>query len=265
MKLSARTAAAAGWALFGCAVVAFAAMAGLEIAASQDKLAAVFLCLGALAATALLRLPDALHETGHLLFGVCAGLRVLEVRIGWLCFDKTGVRFAAGKGAGETRLTLRHERGARARLFAAALGGPLLAAVAGVALLLAWGMSAAHPALTFFALTAPFLLQEALFACVPAELPDGATDGLTLAELASKTGEAEVALRVMTAQLQLERDPNAELPYELLFGAPVVREDSPAFLELLRLQREYLLAHGERAEAERIGARLQAIVQEQGG
>lgn len=153
----------------------------------------------------------------------------------------------------------------RARgIFLAALGGPFFSIAAGIALLVPWLVFDLRVALTLFALLAPFCLEEGIAELLPAELPTGKTDGLVLCELASRTGETEVGIRVMTAQLLLARDPLAELPRDLLFGAPVVREDSPAFTELLRLQRQYLLAHGDRAGAEEIGTRLAAIASEQG-
>ena len=79
-------------------------------------------------------------------------------------------------------------------------------------------------------------------------LPAGKTDGLVLKELIKRTGETEIAVRVMQAQLLLQNRSAGTLPRELLFDVPVVREDSPAFIELLKLQADYPMLEHE-AEA----------------
>ena len=264
-RLSTRAAKTVRLVLFLCAWAAFVWMVWRVFAATDKERLweACLVCVGSLVLI-VLRIPEVVHEAGHLLFGVCAGLRLEEVRIGWLSFGR-GIRLAFGRAqAGEARFTLKSERGAHAAFFLAALGGPFFSIAAGVALLVPWLVFELHVALTLFALLAPFCLEEGIAELLPAELPTGKTDGLVLCELASRTGETEVGIRVMTAQLLLTRDPLAELPRDLLFGAPVVREDSPAFTELLRLQRQYLLSRGDRAGAEEIGARLAAIASEQG-
>ena len=51
---------------------------------------------------------------------------------------------------------------------------------------------------------------------------------------------------------------------ELLFDVPVVREDCPAFWELLRLQEQFLRADGDELGAERIAERLRTLEEEFG-
>ena len=85
-----------------------------------------------------------------------------------------------------------------------------------------------------------------------------------LAELIGKTGETEIAIRVMKVQSLLTDVTLAEIPRGLLFDVPVIREDSPVFSELLKLQKEYLSASGDISGAERIDARLRSISEESG-
>lgn len=245
--------------LFLCALAAFALMTWRELAADLSWERAL-VCAGGLAAAIVLRIPYLVHELGHVVSGVCAGLRVNGVRLGWLFLSCRGVRLSPSEGrAGETMFSLRREGCVHARLYAAALGGPLAGLLAGGALLIVWGVLPAHPALAFFACMAPLFVAESLSELLPAERRAGKTDGLVLQELRTRTGETEVAVRVMTAQLLLARDPQTALPHALLFDVPVVREDSPAFMELLLLQKDALLKEGDAEGAARIEGRIREI------
>ena len=79
------------------------------IEASAGQAVFVIVCVAAALTQILLRFSYSVHELGHLIFGLCAGLRVGQVRVGWLCFGEKGVKFAVGKKqAGETQLSLIH-------------------------------------------------------------------------------------------------------------------------------------------------------------
>lgn len=262
-KLPRRFAEAIGIPLTICAFAGFFLIAWFD-APSLEKAVGwpvfAIICVAAAIAQVFLRFSYVIHELGHLLFGLCAGLRVGQVRVGWLCFDGAGVKIAVGKKqAGETQFALKRARGAHARLFTAALGGPLSGLLVGAALLALWFVLAPHPAMLFFALLAPFVLAEGLFELLPAELASGKTDGLVLAELVRKTGETEIAVRVMQAQCLCAQGGIGCAERALLFDVPVVREDSPVFSELLRLQEQFLRDKGDTAGAERIAARICAI------
>ena len=250
-----------GAALFVCAAAGWGTMLGLEIAAASglSRLFTALIGAGALCAVLLLRFDLMIHELGHLLFGILAGLRVRRVSVGWVSFGQGGIRFGRRSVAGETQFTLRKASGAHARLAAAAAGGSVLGLVFGGVMLVLYVLLPAHPALSLFAQLGLWCLPLALSELMPAELTAGKTDGLVLKELAARTGETEVSVRVMLAQLLLQSRSAARLPRELLFEVPVVREDSPAFCELLALQAEYLHACGDEAGEAAVRARLAAI------
>lgn len=115
-----------------------------------------------------------------------------------------------------------------------------------------------------FALLSPFVLAEGIFEILPAELSAGKTDGLVLSELAARAGETEIAVRVMQAQCLCAEGGIDNVGRELLFDVPVVREDCPAFWELLRLQEQFLRADGDELGAERIAERLRTLEEEFG-
>ena len=247
--------------LFCCMCGAWAVIIWFEIAAAPDPTLPILLPVLA-ACCMLLRLDSLVHESGHFLFGLLAGLKPRRVAFGWVSFGEGGVRFGRRSAAGETRFSLKKPQEAHAKLIAATVGGPFLGIVFGVVMLALYFVLPMHPALTFFTFFATWCLAEALMELLPAELPAGKTDGLVLKELIKRTGETEIAVRVMQAQLLLQNRSAGTLPRELLFDVPVVREDSPAFIELLKLQADFLHEHGDGEGEAAVRVRLQAIMDE---
>ncbi len=223
--------------------------------------------LGAAAIATGLLLPHlALHELGHFVVGAAFGLKPRRVRIGMVSFGHGGVRFGRGKGAGESQFSLRRADGARWRLIFTTLSGPLFNLLyATTVLLLFFLLQTRGPALLFFAYFVPLNVSEGISALIPADLPEGKTDGEVVWELAHRRGESELALRVMQAQCLLRQGGYTSLPRELLFEVPVVREDSPEFSALLLLQSEYCRAAGETQLAERLEARRRMLEAENDG
>lgn len=254
-----------GTALFVCAAAGWGAMLWLEIAADSglSRLSAALIGAGVLIAALLLRFDLVIHELGHLLFGILAGLTVQRVSVGWISFGKGGVRFGRRAVAGETQFVPRRASGVRLRLAAAAAGGSALGIVFGAVMLVLYFLLPFSPALFFFAQLGLWCLPLALSELLPAELPAGKTDGLVLKELATRTGETEVAVRVMLAQLLLQSRSAAQLPRALLFDTPAVREDCPAFRALLNLRAEYFHACGDEAGEAAVRARIAAICDEE--
>ena len=223
--------------------------------------------LGAAAIATGLLLPHlALHELGHFAVGAAFGLKPRRVRIGMVSFGHGGVRFGRGKGSGESQFSLRQADGARWRLIFTTLSGPLFNLLyATTVLLLFFLLQTRGPALLFFAYFVPLNVSEGISALIPADLPEGKTDGEVVWELAHRRGESELALRVMQAQCLLRQGGYTSLPRELLFEVPVVREDSPEFSALLLLQTEYCRAAGETQLAERLEARRRMLEAENDG
>ena len=209
-------------------------------------------------AASLLRIPAAIHELGHLLFGLMGGMRCAGITLSFLTFGGGKVRFARSDHAGETRMFPRSAEHVRAGATALAAGGALLGLLVGGALLALFLALPYHPALLFCGLFSLLVLYEGLRALLPAELPAGKTDGAVLIGLLRRRPEEEVLLCVLTAQGTLYRGSFSDLAKEQL-SAPVVREDLPAFRALLLLRTQLALFQGEEEEAEKLFARLKEL------
>ena len=241
-----------------CVCAAWVALIWLEISRTGDiPLRIILLVVAALCA--LLRLDSLVHESGHLVFGVLAGLHLRRVSFGRVSFGEGGVRLGSRSAAGETQFSLKKPQNAHASLIAATVGGPVLGILFGVVMLVLYYVLPTHPALTFFTLFSLWCFAEAVMELLPAELPAGKTDGLMLKELVQKTGETEVAVRVMQAQLLAKDGDYTDIPRELLYDVPVIREDSPAFMQLLRLRAAYCAAAGDADGAAEAQSRLRSI------
>ena len=88
---------------------------------------------------------------------------------------------------------------------------------------------------------------------------DIASDGAVMRGIIRQDAETGVTFRVLQAQGILTKGTYADVPRELLFGAPVVREDCRAFAALLFLQYEYAKFHGDAAGAAAALSRLRSI------
>ncbi len=203
-----------------------------------------------------LRVPAAVHELGHLLFGKCAGMKCASVTLCYLRFDADGVHFAGNSYAGAVAAFPKNGRRVRAKLIAFTLGGIAINLALGGGLLALCLALPYHPALFFCGLLSVFLLFEGIAALLPADLPEGKTDGAVLLGLLKGAPEEEILLRVTAAQGILYCGDFTEIKKELLFEAPVVREDLPAFGALRILRAQYLLAEWEEDGAKAILERL---------
>lgn len=216
----------------------------------------------AFAAICLMNLsPNVLvHEGGHLLFGWLAGMRFYALSVARLKITRRGVKWAGRQNvAGETQMIPRGGKGVRARTVVFALGGALSNFVYGGVFLALFFVLPVTPALLFFELFAPLSLFEGMTAVFPVRLSAGRTDGEVLRGLILHLPEAENYLAVTTAQGLLFAGSYSSLPRELLFSAPVVAEDEPAFLALLSLRARYLYSVGEEEAAFSALARLDGL------
>ena len=232
------------------------------IANAVRSLQIAFGCVfGAAAICFFLLPPDVLaHECGHMACGALTGMRFPVVRIGRLEFSKTGVRYRLRIGAaGETAIVPRGANRMRLRVFVTALGGPLFSVAYGVTMLALFWLYPAAPAIFFFVLFAPLSLYNGIVALLPAELDGSRTDGAVMRGIIRQDAETDVTFRVLQVQGILTKGTYADVPRELLFGAPVVREDCRAFAALLFLQYEYAKFHGDAAGAAAALSRLRSI------
>ena len=185
------------------------------------------------------------HELGHLLVGACAGMRFSAFRVGNLTVCKRDgkfrIRYAdSNLTAGETAFAPKSPRHMRARFLLTALGGAVFNFAYAAVMLALFFILPHHPALLFFELFAPLSLYEGISALIPVELPAGKTDGAVVFGLLKKRPDELVSLAVLTAQGMLQKGSYRDIPRELLFDTPVVREDSTSFLALLQLRWQYL-------------------------
>lgn len=246
--------------LFACACAGYVLVNLSAIAQHAPK--AEWLGAAALWCVSLcLRLPALVHECGHLLFGLLVGMRPISFSVRCVRFAKgERPRFVRSDFAGKTEMVPQGGGRMRGRTMFYTAGGAALDLLAGGALL---AVFLALPQTNFGVLYAgslmPFLFYEGVRALLPAQLPAGKTDGAVLCGLLKKTSEEEVMLRVFTAQGILYRGDFSDIARPLLFEAPVVREDLPAFSALLMLRLQYLLSEGKTAEAEEVYHRLSGL------
>lgn len=235
-------------------ILLFLLSAPMRGAGEYIALSAVVLCV-------FLRVPAAFHECGHLLFGAAAGLKFHSVLLSYFLFTEgKPPRFIAkSEFGGASVMTPRSGEGVRARMIAFTVGGAVSNLTAGGIMFALYFALPYHAGLLFLALLAPLFLYEGLRALIPAELPGGKTDGMLLLGFIKKSRDETVALNVLTAQGILYRGEFSDVPEELLFDVPAVREDLPAFSALLLLRVQYLLSKGEETAAREQLDRLKAV------
>ncbi len=205
------------------------------------------------------RLTAVVHELGHLVFGALAGMKCVSVTLSYFRIGGGKIKPVNPAYAGAIEAFPRKGKHVRGKFFALASGGSVVNLIVGGMLFALYFAFPLHTATVFCGMLAPFMVYEGCVALIPAELPAGKTDGKILLGLIKKAPEEEVMLRVLTAQGILYKGLFSDIPRELLFDVPVVREDLPAFLALMVLRIEYLLFMGEQAGAEEQYARLEEI------
>ncbi len=220
---------------------------------------AEYLVLNMVILAVLLRIPAVLHEIGHLLFGWLVGMKFVGATFSYFRISGGKIRLVNPNYAGETEMFPKKKENVRAKAFVFALGGAMLCLVLGGVLLTLYLYLPYHAGLMFGAMMGVMLLYEGAIALYPVELPVGKTDGAVLLGFCRHAPDEEVMLRVLTAQAILFRGTYRDVGRDLLFSAPVVREDLPAYHALLFLQLNYLKEMGESEEAERVFARLLSL------
>lgn len=206
----------------------------------------------ALVAAVVLQIPALVHELGHVIFGLSAGMKLVSVR-----FSPFG-----GSTAGATEMFPKNGKHIRAKALCFTLGGGLFDLLFGGALLALFLCLPYHAALLFCGMCALFFLAEGIRAFLPAELAAGKTDGAVAYGILAGKSEEDILLRVMEAQGILYRGTFAEIPRGLLFDTPTVREDLPAFHALLLLRVQFELFNGRAEEARGVLKRLSSLSEE---
>ncbi len=207
-----------------------------------------------------LRVPSAVHEIGHLCFGLAAGMKPVAVTLSYFRISPSGVRFVYGDVAGATEMFPHSGTHIKARAIAYTVGGSALCLLFSV-FPIVFFLLPYHAALLFFACLSFFVVTEGIRAMIPAELPAGKTDGAVLYGILAGRPDEDVALRVMTAQGILYRGSFSDVPKEL-FAAPVVREDLPARHALGLLYAQFCFSRRDEAGAKKQLCRLKEIGEE---
>ncbi len=208
-----------------------------------------------------LRIPVTVHEAGHAAVGAACGFKVKSFTLSLVRFSGEGVKFFgyADEFAGMTELVPHSGKGLRVKFVFVSLAGAMFDLVLGLPILLLCTLLPYHAIGLFGGMLSLFLIADGIRTLFPVELPEGQTDGFAALSMAKKTAEAQVELAVWTAQGILFKGTFEEIPSDLLFGTPVVREDLPAFRELLRLRVLYALNEGDGEKAAANMDRLQTL------
>ncbi len=220
---------------------------------------AEYLVLNAVILAEILRIPALLHELGHLLFGWMTGMKFVGVTLSYVRISGGKIKVVNPNYAGATEMSPKKRGHMRVKIVIFALGGPMLCLVLGCAFLGLYLAMPYHAGWLFGGMMGILLLYEGLIALYPVELSAGKTDGAVLWGLLRRKSEEEVMLRVLTAQAVLYRGTYRDIERDLLFSAPVIREDLPAYHALLFLQINYLKEMGETEETVKLLERLRSL------
>lgn len=218
----------------------------------EQDLDVLWLLLAWIAVELIIPVDVLVHELGHLSFGWMAGMKAVSVTVYHIRFSRIGkrVRFCwTTRSDGACEMFPKSDRHLKGRVIACSLGGIAFNFIYGAVLLALYFVCPPHWALSLFAAYAPLCLADGIVALIPMELPAGKTDGGVVAALIKNEPSALVMLRVMQLQSMLYRRSYAELPRELFYDVPVVREDDPAFLSLLLMRFQYDWECGNTAQA----------------
>ena len=223
---------------------------------------AEYIAIAFLIISVLLRVPEAIHEAGHLLFGALSGLKFHAVTCMLFRFERgkrphfVGYRDPA---AGASEMFPVRGGGVRKKMIAFTLGGSAVNLILGGILLTLYFSLQYSATMLFFAIFSFFLFYEGIRALIPVELSAGKTDGKLLIGFIKRERDEEVTLRVLTAQGILYQNEFSAVQPAILFEVPVVREDLPAFSALLLIRVQYFLYKEEDELAYKQLERLQSF------
>lgn len=182
------------------------------------------------------------HETGHLLFGLAAGMRLITLCIPPFCWERKGnevrMRASAGLGGGRCVMVARNGKRIRGKLAALAAGGPVgsLCMLAVFALVLTSAPKAPFVLYAFFGIGAANAFFELCSNLFPSETAEE-TDGAVLWGLIRNTPAAKVECAVTAVQSRIAcgMRPGEDKAKELS-DLPVLPEDSPDYALLYSLK-----------------------------
>lgn len=230
---------------------------------NQSSMSFLFAGLAAVVSYTVLSVNTLVHESGHLLFGALAGMKFASVQVSFFRLERRGGKWkfgvAARNAAGASEMYPARPKSIEKKMIAFSLGGAVCNLIYGAVFLTLFFVVPYHPALLFFELFAPLNLLDAFSALYPIELPAGKTDGAVVRGLVKKEPAAVAALNVLTAQGILNNGTFSDIPEELLFDVPAVREDDTAFISLTQMRFHYLLYIGNDEAAAKELARLDEL------
>lgn len=246
-------------------ILFFAALAGtmyLCYAAGGGITAEIILVISYVFSLVLM---PALHEAGHLLFGMAAGFRLVEIRFSFIRILRDGHKLSfrfvnplLSDTAGYCRMYPTESSGMGARFAWFIAGGVLVQAVY---IVLALALS--------FALNLPMVWAtlgiSAVYACylfllniLPFEGKEGEYDGALLWGLCRREPSAQTFVALLTVQGQMSDGKTpGETDEKLLSGLPQLPEDDPNFSRLQYYRYLCLLDRGEKETAVKNLTRLE--------
>ena len=247
---------------------AFAFWAIYAIAGLRGASVWIAIPVGLFGFAVTLYLGVALHELGHLVFGLACGMEFYSLELPFLKIYKSGgrirtsfIKFSAVLGSCEMLPT---QRVSPKKAFAVeALGGPVGSLIGlGVSVVFLALAPYISPYLTiFFGPAAPILYVIFIENAFPMSANGVRTDGGQIAELLSDTPSARVLLSSLTAQAMLKSGKRAsEIPYEVLFEVPQLPEDDANYVLILSLRYLYAIDRADLDLIKDLNVRLKDIL-----
>ena len=209
-----------------------------------------------------------MHEAGHLIFGLAAGMRFKSIRLPFLKIYESGGKIRVGKcdlGSvlGSCEMYPTGDIPPARAFILEALGGPVgsfTALLLSVAFLLQAPYISPYPAI-LFGFAHPVLYCVFLENAFPVSVRGARTDGGQIVELMSGTPSAKALLAALTAQAMFAAGKTpSEVPYEVLFEVPQLPDDDANYILLLNTKYLYALDRADFEAVRDIDMRLKDVL-----
>lgn len=213
-------------------------------------------------------LNSVLHELFHVIAGAINGFKIVSYRVLWFkWYSREGkVKFTlapVGDQIGEAELLPTRYDDIEKRYKKVALAGIIancVLFVVGIVCMFFWHLWTVDESVIWFRLTAfamPVSLYFILANALPMTIDFYRNDGAVIYGILKKDDSTTVSFSLMKIQSMLYQGKTpSEIPEELYFDLPQLREDDPNFIMLLSARYSYYLDKGDLEKAKEVVTRL---------
>lgn len=192
-----------------------------------------------------------LHETGHLLFGLCVGYRPYSFGVGPFVFRRGKIDFKLKNHSGSCVMVPRSADKFYKKNFVYLLGGTVFSLILAVASALAMFLPMGLKDTSYLFLASGFPVHAYLFVknILPYSSLTAESDGAKMLGILRKTPAMRINLKLFSVQCLLMSGVRPrDIDPELLFDIPVVADNSP---ERILMEDYRYLYHLDRGDGEK--------------